>query len=249
VSSCPDDLEDTLISVLSERTVCIAREINDRAYYEHGVPFESFMALRQTRDGLIEWGTIREVVRDSPYGKPCKFYYLTNAGDVGRMIKTKQRMLFEYSEHTNEIGHFGEQLVAEAAHKLGFTEILVRKRAGKRDVDVLCKDRSGDFYWAIECKNRRQEINVNDIENASDKAKQASSRWNLEFVKPVMVSSSIFERIPDNPILPIIRTGYVYVPNRDFFYEYKRALGSWYLESVYSVPDDLVGLIDKGLRE
>jgi len=249
MSSISGILGGILYEILSDHTACIAREINDRACYEYDVPFESFMKLRHRRDELTEWGIIKEIVMGSPYGKPCQFYYLNGANNVNRTIRSKRKLIFEYSEHTGEIGKFGEQLVAEALRKLGFTEISARKRTGKRDVDVLCRDRSGDFYWAIECKNRRQEINVNDVENASDKAKLASSKWNLELVNPAIISSSIYERIPDDPILPIIRTGYVYVPNRDFFHEYKTALGSWYLKSVSEVPDDLVGLIDEGLGE
>jgi len=138
-------LRAVLIEILADQTTCIAREINDRAYDEYYVPFESFRDLRETRDDLISKGTVEEVKRESPYGKPYKFYYLTATNDskVNWIIESKHKLLLDYSEHTTEIGHFGEHLVDEAVDKLGFTDIKVRKRPGKKDVDVWCKDRNG----------------------------------------------------------------------------------------------------------
>jgi len=248
MNSCSDDLKDILIGVLTEHTACIAHEINDRVYDEHfEIFFESFRNLRETRDDLISKGIIKEVLRDSPYGKPYKFFYLTTteSNKVNRIIESKHKLLLDYSRHTGEIGHLGEYLVAEAVERLGFTEVKVRKRPGKKDVDVWCKDPSGSFYWAIECKNRRQEISEADIDDALYKAELASSKWNVAVVKAAIVSSSIYYRIPEEPNLPIIPTGSVYVPNEKIFYQYKNSLGSRYLEPVNSVPNDLIKLIDK----
>ena len=177
---------------------------------------------------------------------PTSFFYLTRADStkVNWIIERKHKLLLVYSEHTRRIGHFGEDLVAAAVGKLGFTDVNVRLKVGKKDIDVWCRDRSGSFYWAIECKNRRQEIDKDDIADALYKAELASSKWN-RVVKAAIVSSSIYHRIPEEPNLPIIPTGSVYVPNEKFFYKYKNALGSWYLEPVNSVPNDLIELIDK----
>lgn len=251
MNSCSNNLEDILIGVLTEHTACIAREINDRAYYEHSdVFFESFRNLLEVRDDLVSKGIVGEVIRDSPYNKPYKFYYLTTTDrtKVNQMIGRKYKLLLDYSEHTGEIGHFGEYLVAEAVERLGFTEVRVRKRPGKKDVDVWCRDRSRSFYWAIECKNRRQEIGEAVIADALYKGELASSKWKVEPVKAAIVSSSIYGRIPEEPNLPIITTGSVYVPNEDFFYLYKNSLGSWYLEPVNGVPNGLIKNIDKLLK-
>jgi len=167
---------------------------------------------------------------------------------VNQVIKSKHQLLLDYSKHTQKIGHFGEHLVASAIEKLGFTDIEVRKRPGKKDVDVWCKDRNESFYWAIECKNRRQEIGENDVTDALYKAELASSKWKVKPVKAAIVSSSIYGRIPEEPTLPIIPTGSVYVPNEEFFYEYKSSLGSWYLKPVNSVPNNLIEHIDKLLK-
>lgn len=248
MNSCSDNLKDILIGVLTEHTACIAHEINDRVYNEHlEVFFESFRNLRETRDDLISKGIAEEVLRNSPYGRPYKFFYLTRADStkVNRTIERKHKLLLDYSKHTGRIGHFGEDLVAAAVRKLGFTDVNVRLKVGKKDVDVWCRDRSGSFYWAIECKNRRQEIGEADIVDALYKAELASSKWNVAVVKPAMVSSSIYGRIPEEPTLPIIPTGSVYVPNEKFFYKYRNLLGSWYLEPVNSTPNDLIELIDK----
>ena len=251
MNPCSNNLEDILIGVLTEHTACIAHEINDRVYDEHfEVFFESFRNLRETRDNLISKGIVEEVLRNSPYGKPYKFFYLTEANStkINRTIERKHKLLLDYSKHTGRIGHFGEDLVAAAVGKLGFTDVHVRLKVGKKDVDVWCRDRSGSFYWAIECKNRRQEIGEADIVDALYKAELASSKWNVAVVKAAMVSSSIYGRIPEEPTLPIILTGSVYVPNEKFFYKYKNSLGSWYFEPVNSVPNDLIEHIDKLLK-
>ena len=242
-------LRDVLIEILADQTTCIAREINDRAYSQYDVPFTSFRNLRIVRDGLVKRGIVGEILRDRPYGKPCKFYYLTatNGSKVDRMIENKHKLLLEYSEHTTEIGHFGEDLVAEVADRLGFTDIKVRMRLGKEDIDVWCRDRSGNFNWAIQVKNRRQEIDKDDIDDTMDKAKKAASKWNIEFFKPAIVSSSIYNRLPESPF-PIIRTGEVYAPNEEFYRLYKDSLGLWFMETINSVPNDLLELIDKLLK-
>lgn len=249
--SCLDDLEDTLINILSEHTVCIAREINDRAYFEQFVPFESFRNLREERDNLISKAVVDEVEKESPYGKAYKFYYLTaaNGSRVNQVIKSKYQLLLEYSKHRKEIGHFCEDIVAESVRRLGFTEIEVRKPLSNNDIDVWCRDRSGNFYWAIECKNRRQEINENDIDDTFEMAERVSSQWNVRNVKPALVASSIYNRIPEDTSMPIIPTGSVYVPDGDLFHKYRELLGSWYIEPVNDVPHELVQHIDEGLRE
>jgi len=251
MNPCANNLEDILIGVLTEHTSCIAHEINDRVYDEHAdVFFDSFRNLRETRDDLVSKGIVEEVLRNSPYRRPYKFFYLTRADStkVNRIIERKHKLLLDYSEHTGRIGHFGEDLVADAVEKLGFTDVNVRLKVGKKDVDVWCRDRSGRFYWAIECKNRRQEIGEADVVDALYKAELASSKWNVAVVKVAMVSSSIYGRIPEEPTLPIILTGSVYVPNEDFFYLYKNSLGSWYIEPVNDVPNDLIEHIDKLLK-
>lgn len=250
MTSCSDALENVLIKILSEHIACIAHEINDRAYYEYEVLFESFVKLREIRDKIVSEGIVKEKTRRSPYGKPFKFYYLTeiDSAKVNHIIKTKYMLLFKYAKHTCIIGRFGENLVAKSVEKLGFTKIKVRKRLGKKDVDVWCKDRSEKFYWAIECKNRRQEIDKDDITDALDKTELAASKWNVKDVKAAIVSSSIYDRIPEEPSFPIVRTGKVYVPNEKLFCKYKDLLGAWYLEPVSSVPNDLIELIDKLLK-
>ena len=248
---CLDDLENTLVEILSEHTTCIAHEINDRACWEHFVPYESFRDLRVARDNLISKELVEEVKKPSPYGKLYKFFHLTttDVSNVKGMIENKYKLLLEYSEHTGEIGHFGEGLVADAIESLGYTDIKVRKRQGKKDVDVFCRDRTGEFYWAIECKNRRQEIDKNDILAAFEKAEEASSRWNVKPVKPAMISSSIYNRIPEIVTPAIIFTGRIFVPDKEFFHKYKDSLSSWYIEPVNDVPDDLVEQIDLWLKE
>lgn len=228
---CSNNLEEILRQILIQQSACIAHEINDRAYYNCGVPFESFRDLRQIRDKLIPSGEIQETQKKSPYGKPYKFFYLTaiESKEVNQLIEMKHKLLLDYSEHTMEIGHFGEDLVACAVGRLGFTEIEVRKRIGKKDIDVWCRDPSGAFHWAIEVKNRRQEIDKHDIDDALFKAELASDTLNVECVKAAMVSSSIYNRIPQNPDIPIITTGRLYVPNRKLFFVYQKSLGSWFM--------------------
>ena len=251
MAPCSYRLDRILTEILQKHSACIAHEINDRAYSEHFVSFNSFRNLREERDNLISKGIVDEIEKESPYGMAYKFFYLTatNGDIVSQAIKRKHELLFEYSKHRKEIGHFFEDLVAESANKLGFTEIEDRKALSNNDIDVWCRDRSGSFYWAIECKNRRQEINENDIDDTFEMAERASSVWNVEHVKPALVSSSIYNRIPESDSVTVIPTGYVYVPNRDFFLQYQDLLGSWFLEPVNSVPDDLAGLIDERLRD
>ena len=135
------NLKDTLSEILKDHTSCIAHEINDRAYDEHDVFFKSFRNLRETRDNLISKGIIKEVPRNSPYGKPYKFYYLTTADStkINRTIERKHKLLLDYSKHTGRIGHFGEDLVAAAVRKLGFTDVNVRLKVGKKDVYFWCR--------------------------------------------------------------------------------------------------------------
>jgi|Deesub1362A_J573_1020465.scaffolds.fasta_scaffold00447_29 Holliday junction resolvase-like predicted endonuclease len=251
MSSCSRDLKDILIEILEKHTVCIAREINDRAYSEHNVSFESFRSLREIRDDLVSKGMLKEVSRDSPYGKPYQFYYLTNSDitKVERMIENKHKLLLAYSKHTKEIGHFGEDLVDKAVKKLGFTEVRVRIRISKKDIDVLCKDPIKNVCWAIECKNRRQQITKDDIIDAVDKAENAASKFKLKNVKAAIVSSSVYNRIPENSNqIQLITTKSVYVPNEQLFLEYKKLLGSWYLEPIENVPKNLIELIGKLLK-
>ena len=239
-------LRSILIEILTEYGACIAHEINDRAYSQYSIPFTSFRDLREVRDELISEGIVREVARDSPYGRPYKFHYLsTNSSRVDRVIEKKHSMLLEYSHHTREIGRFGEDLVANAVSKLGFTDVKVRKPLGKKDIDVWCRGPSEKFYWAIECKNRRQEIDENDVSDVCDKAKKASSKWGVNSVKPALVSSSVYCRLPKETGFPIIPTGSIYVPNDRLYSQYKISLGSWYIKPVNSAPNELVELIDK----
>ena len=75
MNPCSNNLEDILIEILTEHTACIAHEINDRVYDEHfEIFFESFRDLRETRDDLFSKGIVKEALRDSPYGKPYKFF-------------------------------------------------------------------------------------------------------------------------------------------------------------------------------
>jgi len=180
--SCSNNLEDILIKILSEYTICIAREINDRAYSQYNVQFTSFRNLRIVRDDLISKGIVEGVERESPYDKPYKFYYLaaTRSSKVNQIIENKYKLLLDYSEHTKELGHFCEDRVAEAAEGLGFTDVEVRKRLGKGDIDVWCRDRSGNFHWAIQVKNRRQEIDKDDVVDAMDRICQTSNCIQLD---------------------------------------------------------------------
>ncbi len=163
------------------------------------------------------------------------------------MIRGKHKFLLDYAKRTARIGRFGEDLVASALQRLGYTEIETRKPLSKKDIDVFCRDRNEDFYWIIECKNRRQEINETDIDDAFDNAERASSEWNLN-VKPALISSSVYNRIPEDDLVPILRTGSVYVPSMYFFKLYQDVLGSWFLELVSGVPNALVELVDEELR-
>ncbi|MDH5451368.1 MAG: hypothetical protein OEX77_10820, partial [Candidatus Bathyarchaeota archaeon] len=192
----------------------------------------------------------KEVSKKSPYDKDYKFFFLTttNSSKVSWTINCKLNHLFEYSKYTKKkIGHFCEDLVAEAAVELGFPEVEVRRRLGMREIDVWCKDRNENFYWVIESKNRRQEINTTDIRHVFQKAEKATSKWNVT-TKPALVSSSIYNRVPNVPNLPIIRTGAIYAQDEEFFYEYKALLGSWYIEPVDSVPDRIVEQLDEQLK-
>lgn len=182
-------------------------------------------------------------------GKPYKFYHLlsSDAEVVNGILKEKHRLLLSYSKHTRKIGHFGEDLVADAVKSLRFTNIEVRKPLGKKDIDVWCQDPSGDFYWEIEVKNRRQQISEVDVADALYKAELASSKLKVD-VRAAIVSSSVYDRIPESTI-PIVTTRRVCVPNKKLFHIYKKSLGSWYIRIVNSLPSDLVESIREQLLE
>ncbi|NIO36297.1 hypothetical protein GTO27_01185 [Candidatus Bathyarchaeota archaeon] len=105
------DLRDVLIEILTTHTACIAHEINDRAYNEHDISFESFRNLRETRDSLLSDKLVEKTEKESPYGKPFKFYYLrsTPDGKTSSVVKKIHKTLLDYSKKTDEIGRKGKK--------------------------------------------------------------------------------------------------------------------------------------------
>lgn len=101
--------------------------------------------------------------------------------------------------------------------------------------------------YLVKNRSRRQEIDKDDIDDTMDKAKKAASKWNIKFFKPAIVSSSIYNRLPESTF-PIIPTGKVYAPNEELYLQYKDSLGVWFMKTINSVPNDLVELIDKLLK-
>jgi hypothetical protein len=98
-------------------------------------------------------------------------------------------------------------------------------------------------------KNRRQQIGRNDLTKVMGEASLASSEWHIENVRPALVSSSIYNRIPKhNNSIQIITTGKIYVPNEELFHLYKWSLGSWYMEPVNALPSDLIDKVRRLLE-
>ena len=106
-----------------------------------------------------------------------------------------------------------------------------------------------DYYQNIEVKNRRQPVNVNDVEDILTKTAIAHARWNLP-VESALVCPFIYgaaREKADSDNIPVVITGKVFVPKEyaSFYIEYSQALGSHYIEIADSEnpSDSLADLI------
>lgn len=245
---------DTVVSILKESRVCLHHEITDRAWNSYKVNFRSIM---RSIDRLFSEKIINRKIVPSPYSKPFHFYFLsgTDADEVNRTISYKLELLWKHSKLTDEIGRFGEVLVGKIVESLGYSEVEIRKERhgdigiGRMDIDVWGKHPEG-YYQNIEVKNRRQPVNVSDVEEIKIKTLTAHARWNLP-VKSALVCSFIYKRAltkANSANIPVVITEKVFVPEKyaNFYEEYRKALGSYYIEAANceNPPEYLSELIE-----
>jgi len=242
-----------IVTILENYKVCLQHEITDRAWSKYGLkyPFVTKAIVK-----LFSEGTFDLKKEQSPYGIPFHFYFLagTPADVVNDTIDYKLGLLREHSTKTKEIGRFGERLVAKIAENIGYTEIEIRKeKHGKigfrrMDIDVFAKH-PYDYYQNIEVKNRRQQVNVKDIEVLKRKTAIARELWNLS-IESAVVCPFIYETVlkkakSDN--IPVVITSTIFVPEKyaTFYEEYSTALGSYYIEeaNIEDPPKYLENLI------
>jgi len=243
-----------IVTILENYKVCIQHEITDRAWTDYRLRFP---IVNKAIDKLNKKKAISFKPKDSPYGKDFHFYYLSgaNEGKVDELIKYKLHLLWKHSKLTDEIGRFGERLVSKIAENLGYTEIEIRKeKHGKigfrrMDIDVFAKH-PDDYYQNIEVKNRRQQVNVTDINKLIRKTAIARGLWNLP-IESALVCLFIYgialKKAKSNDI-PVAITTTIYVPEKyaTFYKEYSRVLGSHYIEVANSEdpPEHLTELIE-----
>ena len=225
------------MTILENYKVCLHHEIMDRAWARYELRFHQVdRAIRQ-----LLGNTIDRMIIPSPYGKPFHFYFLseTDADEVKYTINYKLELLQQHAKLTDEVGRLGELLVGKIIEDLGYEEIEIRKEKhgdigiGRRDIDVWGKHLH-DYYQNIEVKNRRQQVNVNDIDDVEAKTVIAQAHWNLP-IKSALVCSFIYPKALEkaNSVdIPVVITKKVFVPKEyaGFYEEYSQALGSYYIE-------------------
>jgi len=242
-----------IVTILELYKVCLQHEITDRAWSKYGLKYPF---VTKTIFKLFSEGTIDVKKEQSPYGIPFHFYFLTGtpANEVNYTINYKLNLLRKHSKLTDEIGRFGERLVAKIAENIGYTEIEIRKeKHGKigfrrMDIDVFAKH-PYDYYQNIEVKNRRQQVNVNDIEVLKRKTAIARKRWKLPIesavVCPFIYRTALKKAESDN--IPVVISSTIFVPEKyaTFYDEYSTALGSYYIEeaNIENPPEYLENLM------
>jgi hypothetical protein len=243
-----------IVTILEDYKVCLQHEITDRAWSKYRL--ESPLVSKAIIKLFLE-GTIDLRKEQSPYGIPFHFYSLTGTptNAVNNTINYKLRLLREHSQLTDEIGRFGEKLVAGIVENNAYTEVETRKekhgKIGLRrmDIDVFAKH-PHNYYQNIEVKNRRQQVNVNDINRLVRKTAIARKLWNLP-IESALVCPFIYgialKKAKSNNI-PVAITTTIYVPEKysTFYKEYSRVLGSHYIEVANSEnpPKHLTELIE-----
>lgn len=235
------------MTILERYGACIQHEITDRVYSTYGIN------SRSTTESIKQLFSANIIDREeipSPYGKDFHFYFLSNteARVVNSTIHYKLDLLWRHSELTQEIGKFGEDLIGRIVEGLPYDEVEVRKKKhgsvglGRKGIDVWGKHVS-DYYINIEVKNRRQPVNLSDIESIITKTEIACDRWDLPIesalVCPFIYGSALEEANFVN--MPVAITERIFVPRKysSFYREYSRALGSYYFEIVdYDNPSN-----------
>ncbi len=227
-------------TILNEHKACIQHEITDRAWIDFK---QKSRSVTYAIDMLYSIDVIRRQKVESPYGKPFHFYYLPNIDSIvlSDAIDYKLDLLMKHSSLTEEIGYFGEKLVASVIKRLCYDEVETRKmKLGKiginrRDIDVWGKH-PYDYYHNIEVKNRRQPVNVNDVEDVKLTTDIALESWDLPIVSAIVCSFILkkAKQQADSYNIPCVITKNIFVPERyaDFYLEYRKALGSYYIEIV-----------------
>ena len=235
-----DSLKKVVVTILEKQTVCLQHEITDRAWSNFRRKFPSFdKAIYE----LFLEKTIDVRMKESPYGKPFHFYFLStkDVNEVNRIINYKLDLLWKHSKLTEEVGRLGEMLVGNIVKDLGYSEVEIRKEKHgdigfkRMDLDVWGKHPK-DYYQIIEVKNRRQPVNVSDIEEIIAKNALAQELWKLP-VKSALVCAFIYrtaQKKANSANIPIVMTKKVFVPKEyeEFYKEYKSVLGSYYMEAV-----------------
>ena len=243
-----------IVTILENYKVCLQHEITDRAWSKYGLKSP---LVTKTIIKLFLEGTIDLKREQSPYGIPFHFYSLTGTptNAVNNMINYKLGLLRNHSQLTDEIGRFGESLVAGIVENNAYNEVEIRKekhgKIGLRrmDIDVFARH-PYDYYQNIEVKNRRQQVNVTDINKLIRKTAIARELWNLP-IESALVCPFIYgialKKAKSNDI-PVAITTTIYVPEKyaTFYKEYSRVLGSHYIEVANSEdpPEHLTELIE-----
>ena len=237
-----EDSLNKVVTILRKHGPCIQHEITDRAWSNYKLVSS---LTNWAIDKLISKEAVCMKPEKSPYGKPFHFFFLANT-DINKIrkdIKHKLKLLWEHSELTQEIGNFGENLIGKIIEDLSYEEVEIRKEKhgniglGRMDIDVWGKH-VFDYYQNIEVKNRRQPVNLSDIESLITKTETARDRWNLP-VESALVCPFIYgtARERANSVnIPVVITKKIFVPQKysSFYREYSRALGSYYFETADS---------------
>jgi hypothetical protein len=226
------------VTILEEHGACIQHEITDRVYSTYR------LNSRSTTESINQLFSANIIDREeipSPYSKDFHFYFLSNteARVVNSTIHYKLDLLQRHSQLTQEIGKFGEDLIGRIVEELPYDEVEVRKKKhgsiglGRKGIDVWGKHVS-DYYQHIEVKNRRQPVNLSDIEGIITKTETAHNHWNLP-IESALVCPFIYGTALEKANfvnMPVAITEKIFVPQKyaSFYREYSRALGSYYFE-------------------
>jgi len=233
-----DSLNQIVVTILEKHGACIQHEITDRVYGTYKINSRS---TTESINQLFSANIIDREEIPSPYTKDFHFYFLPNteAGVVDSTIHYKLDLLLRHSRLTQEIGKFGEDLIGKIVEELSYDEVEVRKKKheniglGRKGIDVWGKH-ALDYYQNIEVKNRRQPVNLSDIQGIITKTDTAHNRWNLPIesalVCPFIYGTALEEANSAN--VPVAITEKILVPQKyaSFYREYSQALGSYYFE-------------------
>jgi len=156
--------------------------------------------------------------------KSLRFILTTSLPEVEtqQIAQEKADLLAKHYDLSDVIGRHAEQMVYRICKKLGYTELEIRKEKNegiginKRDIDIYGKHPRNDYYQAIEVRNRRDTVKVNDLPNILKTISLAEKRWSKQ-IRPALVATFASREIielANTMDLPIALMGAQFVPEK-----------------------------------